>query len=74
MLLPYLKKSFLIIFSCIVLAITGFCQQPTQTLRGTIIDQQSKKGIGQVSVNIAGTSIGTVTDSSGAFVIRMVPL
>jgi carboxypeptidase family protein len=48
--------------------------QQFQTLRGTIIDQQSKKGLASVSINIAGTDLAKMTDSSGAFVISQVPL
>lgn len=49
-------------------------QQQSQTVRGFIIDQQSKKGLSLVSVSIAGTSLGSITDSSGAFVISQVPV
>ncbi|RYZ43052.1 MAG: TonB-dependent receptor, partial [Sphingobacteriales bacterium] len=49
-------------------------QQPSQTVRGTVIDQQSQKGIGQVSVNIFGTNLGGMSDSNGVFVITGVPV
>src|SRR5574338_951477 len=49
-------------------------QQQVQTIRGTITDQQSKKGLGSVSVSIPGTSLGGITDSGGTFTIYRVPV
>ncbi len=49
-------------------------QQQVQTIRGTITDQQSKKGLGSVSVSIPGTGLGGITDSGGTFTIYRVPV
>jgi hypothetical protein len=49
-------------------------QQQVQTLRGHVIDQQSKNGIAGVTVSVAGTSLAAVTDNAGNFSIPNVPL
>ncbi|MGB3780542.1 MAG: SusC/RagA family TonB-linked outer membrane protein [Tunicatimonas sp.] len=37
------------------------------TVRGTIIDANSREGVPGVNVLVKGTSVGTITDASGAF-------
>lgn len=68
------NKTLLIILMILCQVVPALSQQQFQTLRGTITDQQSKRGLEQVSVSITGTSLGAVTDSSGAFVIQQVPV
>ena len=68
------RKSFLVAAAILLNTMIAFSQQQVQTIRGVIVDQQSKKGIEQASVSIQGTSLGAVTDSSGAFVILQVPV
>lgn len=64
----------------LVIALLFLCYQPVraqqqvQTLRGVVLDQQSKKGIGYVTVAIPGTGLGTIADSTGTFIIEKVPL
>ncbi len=67
------QKLALLFISMLVL--TGnLAAQQTQTVRGTVADQQSKKGIAAVSVTITGTYLSAITDSSGSFSIAKVPL
>lgn len=54
--------------------VSARAQQQVQTLRGTVTDQQSKKGIGYVTVSVAGIRLGTIADSTGTFTIEKVPL
>jgi hypothetical protein len=68
------QKMILLIILIIGKGVPALCQQQTQTIRGIIADQQSKRGVEQVSVSVIGTSLGTLTDSSGAFVIYHVPV
>ncbi len=73
--LNYLQnKAFLFTILTLLSTAPALGQQQVQTIRGTIADQQSKKGLGSVSVSIPGTSLGGITDSSGTFVIYRVPV
>ncbi len=58
----------------IILSGNVIAQQQTQILRGTVVDQQSKQGIGLVSVTVAGTYLTAITDSNGVFIINKVPV
>lgn len=51
----------------------GFSQN-TGTLKGKVIDMQSRGNIPFVNVIVAGTNIGAISDENGAFVIKNVPL
>jgi hypothetical protein len=59
-----------------VFTIQIHAQQPTQTIRGTVVDQASKSQVPFATVVILGTSplIGTTTDATGNFVIPNVPI
>lgn len=48
-------------------------QAATQTIRGTIIDQQSKNPLAYVTVEVANSSLAATSDSTGNFVIQNVP-
>ncbi len=72
--LNYLKRKNLLFFISFMLQSAMIWGQQVQTLRGTVVDQQSKSGIEFVSVSLPGTTIGTLTDSNGHFVISDVPL
>ena len=48
--------------------------QSTQTIRGLVIDKTSEKPIPGVSVQLAGTNLGAMTDSAGRYVLANVPL
>ncbi|MGN6491478.1 MAG: TonB-dependent receptor [Agriterribacter sp.] len=65
--LPFVIAALLSVFSAIG-------QEQLQTVRGQVIDQQSKRGIAAVSVTIQGSSLGSITDSLGVFVIEGVPV
>ncbi|MGC4231965.1 MAG: carboxypeptidase-like regulatory domain-containing protein, partial [Niabella sp.] len=69
-----IEKKLLFLTVLFLCSIPAIAQQQVQTLRGTVTDQQSKKGIGNVTVSIPGTSLGTVADSTGTFTIEEVPL
>ena len=51
----------------------GFSQN-IGTLKGKVIDMQSRGNIPFVNVIVAGTNIGAISDENGAFVIKNVPL
>jgi len=67
------RKGFLVMLA-LLSTVFSFGQQQVQTVRGIIVDQQSKKGIEQATVSIQGRNLATVTDSSGGFVIYQVPV
>lgn len=49
-------------------------QAPKQTVRGKIVDQQSKHAIAGATVLVAGTNLATVTDETGSFSVIEVPI
>ncbi|MDO9276220.1 MAG: TonB-dependent receptor, partial [Lutibacter sp.] len=51
----------------------GFSQN-TGTLKGKVVDMQTRGNIPFVNVIVAGTNIGAISDENGAFVIKNVPL
>lgn len=53
--------------------LTTQAQTNTQQLKGTIIDKTSERPVPGVTVNIVGTTIGTITDSLGRYQLS-VPL
>lgn len=67
-----------IIFSAVLIFFTPQiqAQQPTQTIRGTVVDHASKSQVPFATVVLLGTKplIGTATDASGNFVISNVPI
>ena len=67
-------KNFLLIVMLFLCYLPAMAQQQVQILRGIVTDQQSKKGIRNVTVSIPGTSLSTVADSTGTFIIEKVPL
>lgn len=68
------NKIFICAIAALFSASVAVSQHQQQTVRGTITDQQSKKGIGNASVAVQSTSLGSVTDSAGGFVIHGVPV
>ncbi|MFL5614424.1 MAG: SusC/RagA family TonB-linked outer membrane protein [Gemmatimonadaceae bacterium] len=48
-------------------------QQPSGTVRGSVVDSASQRGIPGVSVIVSGSSHGAITDDAGRFIIRTVP-
>ncbi len=69
-----LRKLYLLLPALLLAWLPAAAQQPVQTLGGTVVDQQSKTGIANASVSIAGTSFGATTDSLGSFSLHRIPL
>lgn len=67
-----LRSLFLIPF--LLLSLHLFSQKPTQTIRGTIIDEDSNVPLRFVSIGLGSSTIGTVSDSSGNFALKTVPI
>lgn len=67
-----LRRLFLIPF--LLLSLHLFSQKPTQTIRGTIIDEDSNVPLRFVSIGLGSSTIGTVSDSSGNFTLKTVPI
>jgi CarboxypepD_reg-like domain len=68
----YIKFICALIFCCL-LATTAIAQQPTQTIRGTVLDNASSQPIGYATVAIVSIGKGCTTDSLGNFAIPDVP-
>lgn len=49
-------------------------QQLTQTIRGTVIDEDSNVPLTYAAVGLQNTTIGTITDSLGNFTLNEVPI
>jgi len=58
--------SFLLVQLC--------AQQPTQTIRGSIIDEASNEPLSYVSVSLQGKTLGCTTDSTGNFTLKNIPV
>lgn len=54
--------------------LTVLAQQPVQTVRGAVYDQQSKGAIAGATVAVTGTGITAVTDEKGNFMLPGVPV
>jgi hypothetical protein len=62
-------KNLLLLFTCSIISLVGFAQ-PTQTIRGKIVDKESKfplVGVTALLMNNAAQPVGTVTDLDGTF-------
>ncbi len=61
--------------SFFVIALGGFTQNITQTIRGIIVDKDSKAPVAYVNVTLdANSIIGAVTNEKGVFVLANVPI
>jgi hypothetical protein len=71
-----MKKIISTIISILMFTTLAFNQQLSQTVRGTILDADSKLPLPGATVIIPGTDplIGTVTDGNGAFKFKNVPI
>nr|WP_294905504.1 TonB-dependent receptor [uncultured Lacibacter sp.] len=49
-------------------------QQPTQSIRGRVVDAESQSPIKGATVMIAETQLSTMTDTAGYFLLRQVPV
>lgn len=70
-------KTYLAILGCLLLSINMHAQTATQTIRGTVVDQESKFPL--IGVNILlttdkGDTKGAVTELDGSYVLEKVPL
>lgn len=63
-----LRSFFMISF--LFLSVLLFAQQPTQTIRGTVIDEASNVPLAYATIGLENTTIGTVTDSLGNFTLK----
>ncbi len=62
-------KNLLLLFTCSIISLVGYAQ-PTQTIRGKIVDKESKfplVGVTALLMNNAAQPVGTVTDLDGTF-------
>lgn len=66
-----MKKFFTVLLMMFAIASQA---QFTQTIRGTVADQVLQKPIAGASIQLAGTTKGTITDSLGNFRISNVPV
>lgn len=58
------RSVFLLFFLYLLITATA---QPLHEIRGTVIDKASRKPLEFINVVIAGSGMGSVTDSVGAF-------
>ncbi len=69
-------KKLLLLFTLSIISLVGFAQ-PSQTVRGKIVDKESKFpliGVAALLVNNATQPVGTVTDVEGNFRLTNVPV
>ena len=64
------RSVFLLFFLYLLITATA---QPLHQIRGTVIDKASRKPLEFINVVIAGSGMGSVTDSMGHFTIQAVP-
>ena len=64
------RSVFLLFFLYLLITATA---QPLHQIRGTVIDKASRKPLEFINVVIAGSGMGSVTDSVGHFTIQAVP-
>jgi hypothetical protein len=67
------QKNILIII-LFLFASQAFSQTITQTIRGTVIDKDSKAPIGFATIALQSYAIGTITNSNGIFSLSKVPI
>jgi len=65
------KKASLFIF---LLSLSVGFSQNTGTVKGKVIDMQTRGQMPFVNVIIVGTEVGSISDENGAFIIKNVPL
>jgi len=71
-----ITRLFTITFVMLLLATLGFAQNPTQTIRGTVLDQQSDVPLIGVTIELldAAETTGTITEPDGSFALENVPV
>ena len=63
-----------VLFLLNAVSIYSYSQLPTQTIRGTVIDNASNEPLPFANTIILNTSYGASTDNQGNFTIRDVPV
>lgn len=67
-----MKGKLLLLFGCLWL-LAGTVSAQTLTVRGEVVTQEKGEPIVGASVMVKGTTIGSVTDANGKFVVTNVP-
>jgi hypothetical protein len=66
-----MPKLFLIAIILFAIPLNNVCaQNNSQSIRGKIIDAESKKALKNVEVFVSGTTVGTTTDENGEFILN----
>jgi len=65
--MPRLKFALILL---LLVSFRLFAQQPTQTIRGTVIDNASNAPLAFVTIMLQNTNYGTTTDSLGNFTLK----
>jgi hypothetical protein len=78
----FIMKKVIIVFNFLLIAIIGCSQTPTQTIRGVIVDKDSKSPLGQASImldikmgvmlDVYANKNGVTSDSNGVFILQNV--
>ena len=71
-----ITRPLTITFAMLLFAALGFAQKPTQTIRGSVLDQQSEVPLIGVTVELldAPEATGTITEPDGSFALENVPV
>lgn len=68
-----ISRSFSIFF-LFLFSLQLWAQQPTQTIRGMVLDEASNRPLAFAAVDLQNTTIGTITDSLGNFTLKDIPI
>ena len=69
----YFPKTFRPVIASILIILCSSAVLPSQTtiITGTVIDRETGEGLPMANIYLAGTSIGTATNSKGQFVFKI---
>ncbi|MBC7426156.1 MAG: carboxypeptidase regulatory-like domain-containing protein, partial [Bacteroidia bacterium] len=68
------QKYITAILFFLLLSASGFAQNLTQTVRGTLMDKQLQTPLQGAVIIVIGTEISAVSDSTGLFILNNVPI